>query len=303
MDTTKNENIKLMKNSILYLLLISFVMVGCVGEKKEADAPIYEVDALEGTWRLVKYINHEEGETEWSEYGEEIIYEKHITPTHFTWVKYDKSKDNLEGIGGGTYAFNGKVYTEDIKFFLPPGSSELGQAIPFEVKFEEGKWYHLGYAKVYEFDAELGEMVMTDSTRIEEIWEKVENGDQEKAIMGTWQLKSYREEQDSTRSEYPSFVRYMKSITPTHFIWVKYNGEGDEVMAAGSGRYKYNNGSYEENIEMIYPPGANQVGTTPFFLAEFNDGDWIHKGYVLKADPDNPSITADSVFIDEVWHK
>jgi len=291
-----------MKNSILYFLIL-VVFAGCGGEQKEVESTAYELDALQGTWRLVKYINHEEGETEWSQYGDEIIYEKHITPTHFTWIKYDKSKDNLDGIGGGTYGFDGKVYTEDIQFFLPPGSSELGQAIPFDVKFEGDQWYHLGYAKVFEFDAELGEMVVTDSIRIEEKWEKVENGNPEESLMGTWQLQSYREKQDSSRSEYPSFVKYMKSITHSHFIWVKYNGEGDEVMAAGSGTYGYENGNYIENIEMIYPPGANQVGTSASFSADFENGNWIHKGYILKTDPDDPSAIVDSLLIDEIWHK
>ena len=292
-----------MKNSILYFLLVSLVLVGCGREQKEVDTPTLEADALQGTWRLVKYIDHEQGGTDWISYSDDIIYEKHITPTHFTWIKYEKSKDNLDGIGGGTYAFDGNTYTEDIQFFLPPGSSELGQAIPFEVKFEDGKWYHLGYAKVHEFDADLGEMVVTDSMRIEEIWEKVENGAAEKAIMGTWQLKSYREEEDSSRSEYPSFVKYMKSITPTHFIWVKYNGEGDEVMAAGSGKYDYSEGSYVEHIEMQYPPGANQVGTSASFAASINNGEWTHIGHVLKTNKENPSEIVDSLFIDEVWNK
>ncbi|MEL7004563.1 MAG: hypothetical protein AAFN93_17785, partial [Bacteroidota bacterium] len=126
----------------------------------------------------------------------------------------------------------------------------------------------------------------------------------EESLLGTWQLQSYREEQDSSRSEYPSFVKYMKSITPTHFIWVKYNGEGDEVMAAGSGTYGYETGKYTENIEMIYPPGANQVGTSVAFSADFQeDGDWIHKGHILKTDAENPAVVVDSLLIDEVWHK
>ena len=279
------------------------VLVGCGGEKKQEKTAALETNALEGTWQLVKYINHAEGESDWSAYSEDIIYQKHITPTHFTWIKYEKSKDNLDGIGGGTYNFDGTTYTEDIQFFLPPGSSELGQAIPFEVKFEDGKWYHLGYAKVFEFDPESGDMVVTDSMRIEEIWEKVDNGVAEESIMGTWNLKSYREAEDSTRSEYPSFVRYIKSITPSHFIWVKYNGEGDEVMAAGSGKYSYDAGNYVEHIEMIYPPGANQVGTSAKFTASMDNGEWAHKGHVFKTEKENPSVVVDSILIDEVWNK
>lgn len=291
-----------MKNSILYLIVILVVIVGCASEKKE-EVTAYAPDALHGTWRLVKYINHQEGQTTWNEYGEDIIYEKHITPTHFTWVKYEKSKDKLSGIGGGTYMFDGQTYTEDIQFFLPTGSSELGQAIPFEVSFEDDKWYHLGYAKVYEFDAELGEMAVTDSVKIEEIWEKVENENASEDIMGTWQLESYREEEDSTRSEYPSFVKYVKSITPTHFIWVKYNGEGDEVMAAGSGKYDYSPSSYTEYIEMMYPSGTNLIGTSAEFTAGINDDLWSHKGYIVAQSTKDSIQVMDSTLIDEIWSK
>ena len=222
--------------TLTFLALFAIGSIGCSPGQKEEMAKVPS-DALLGTWKLVSYVDHQEGGTSWGKYGNNVIYEKYITPTHFTWVRYEKDNDNLVGIGGGTYTFDGKTYTEDIKFFLPPGSSQLGQAIPFEVAFEDGLWEHVGFSKVLEFDADKGEMTVVDSLKIEEKWEKVEAGvntSHLSDILGTWELLSYRQEGDSLRSEYPGFVSYIKLITPTHFVWVRYNKEGDEVVGAPS---------------------------------------------------------------------
>jgi hypothetical protein len=57
---------------------------------------------LLGTWQLIKYIDHASLEDEWSTYDNHILYQKHITESHFTWVQYDQKKDQLLGMGGGT---------------------------------------------------------------------------------------------------------------------------------------------------------------------------------------------------------
>ncbi|MDX1629712.1 MAG: hypothetical protein R3345_13490, partial [Fulvivirga sp.] len=247
-----------MNNRILYFGLMIIFLISCGDQAKEDKQEALAEDALQGTWRLVKFIDHGSGDTTWSTYDDDVLYQKHITPTHFAWLKYERKDDQLSGVGGGAYTFDGETYTEDIKFFLPPGSSELGQSIPFDVSFtEDGGWYHRGYAKDMEFDAESGMMKVMDSTKIEEIWERVSAMDTTNAIMGTWKLLQYRAEKgDSLMSEYPPFVDYMKLITPSHFFWVQYNNEGDQVMGAGSGTYRYNGETYTENIEMSYPHGS-----------------------------------------------
>lgn len=289
-----------MRNISILFLVVLVIFISCTPEK--VTTPL-DGDALLGTWELVKYIDHANGGTDWVSYGDDIIYQKHVTPTHFTWMKYKKTEDELEGIGGGSYQFADGVYTEDIKFFLPTGSSELGQAIPFNAEIdEEGLWHHDGYAKRIEFDVDAGEMVVVDSVKIEEVWRKLKPEATVSALAGTWSLESYRpSEGDSLYSEYPSFIGYMKLLTPSHFVWIKYNKEGDEVMAAASGTYAYQADVYVENIETCYPKGEGIVGTSPEFDAELEADTWHHLGQIYQLDSAGSEPTTS--LIDEIWTK
>ena len=62
------------------------------------------------------------------------------------------------GMGGGTYVIQGDKYIENINFFYPPGSNELGQSIPFDYEIKGNNWYHLGYVKIYEQSMETADM-------------------------------------------------------------------------------------------------------------------------------------------------
>jgi len=150
---------------LIPFILVCLLVTGCTTNHENADESEDNI-SLEGTWQLIKEIHHIYGETEWEDTPENLIYMKHITPTHFTWVSYDKSTETLIGTGGGTYTFDGDKYTEYIDFFYPAGSNELGQAIPFTVGMEEGQWFHTGVVKEMEFDAEKGENVVVDSSRL-----------------------------------------------------------------------------------------------------------------------------------------
>ncbi len=260
-------------------LFFSTVLLSCSDQK---DSKPIDQSALQGSWKLVKYIDHANGGTDWVSYPDDFIFQKHLSPTHFTWLLYQKSTDQLLGIGGGAYKFSDKKYTEDIQFFFPSGSSELGQSIPFNVKIDkDGYWHHQGYAKQFEFDVDSGQMMVVDSIKIEEIWEKISPEASSNPLMGTWNLDSYRAfESDSLRSEYHSFVGYLKLVTPSHFVWIKYNKEGDEVMAAASGTYSYKSDVYTENIQTCYPRGEGIVGTSPEFDVRLEPDNWKHSGQV-----------------------
>ena len=261
------------------------------------------VESLEGTWRRLSVKNQQTGE--WVEADPNFIYEKYISPTHFCWVNYDIRRDSLLGTGGGSYVFdqNASTYTEDIKFFLPAGSQLLGQAIPFDVRFEDGKWYHTGFAKVFEFDPETGENVVTDSAKIEEIWELTDAPSSQNGLVGTWQLESYRGQGDSIRSDYPEFVSYLKLITPTHFVWVHYLSEQDQVLAEGGGTYVYDGNTYTETLNFVYPSGSGQVGTVLPFNCDIDGDTWHHTGFIIIHGEDEESGEArvDTVMIDEIW--
>lgn len=301
------------KIATILMVIMALAQFSCNNNNPEQASDTTNPESMEGSWRLVSYIDHEHGATDWTSYSDDVIYEKNITPTHFTWVKYEKSKDDMVGTGGGTYIYNEGVYTEDIQFFFPPGSSILGQSIPFDVKLKDGKLYQTGYALDTEFDPETGDMVVVDSIKIEEMWEKIPQGENKATeLIGTWELISYREEDDSIRLEPPGFFGYIKHITPTHFNWVFFNKEGDEVFAEGGGRYVLNGDTYTEFIEYRYPKGDREgvvvphAGTVLPFSMKIEDGLWYHTGYVKKAETDPASgeqVIVDSTKIDEIWKR
>lgn len=299
-----------MKKSIFLILMLSAIyLLGCTAQRSiEKESHSSDIDLLEGSWQLASFIDHAHGDTAWSAYPENIIYQKHITPTHFIWQSYDKNRDMMTGSGGGTYTHIGDMYVEDIHFFYPPGSSISGQTIPFTVEMKDGKWHHTGYSKELEFDAETGEMVVVDSTKIEEIWERVEalgvKPSNDLALKGTWELVSYMEPDEEVWTEYPSFVGYLKHITPTHFVFVKYNAEGDELMFEGGGTYSLNDDTYTENISFMHPTRSGQVGTQlPFFMSKQGDN-WFHTGFIKITDKNKETgetVVVDSSQVREIW--
>jgi hypothetical protein len=295
---------------ISYSIIIFLFVFGCTPNTNEIDqntSPLSD-NILLGSWRLVSYLPDEGDSSKWQQNASNILYQKHITPTHFTWFKYDTETDQLLGIGGGKYKLANDVYTENIDFFLPVGSSELGQSIPFSVDFEGDTWHHVGYARNMIIDEETGLPVHSDSSKIDEKWERVlpkatTTDIDDIDIEGTWKLKTYRDKSSVNMLEYPNFVKYLKHITPTHFIWVKYNAEGDEVLEAGSGKYTIDKDNYVENIAMMYPSGTGTVGTKIDFTYMHSGDTWNHMGYVNTIDRNTKDHPRVDLLIDEVWQK
>ena len=278
-----------MTNYYSFLAITPFLFFCSCGQPAETTDQGSIPETLEGSWRRISVKNQETGE--WVTNTDGRIYEKYISPTYFCWVNYSVAQDTLMGTGGGTYVYDKEngTYTEDIKFFLPAGSQLLGQAIPFDVRFEDGKWYHTGYAKVFEFDPETGELTDAPSSN--------EN------LVGTWELESYRGEGDSLRSDYPDFVSYVKLITPTHFVWVHYMSEQDQVLAQGGGTYTYDGNTYTETLKFMYPSGSGQVGTVLPFKCKLDADTWYHTGYVIRQEENDAGNLqpVDTIMIDEVW--
>ena len=297
-----DQNIGAMKILPISILPAVLLLAGCGNPSQEA-AFDPNPSTLEGTWKQV--LNLPDGDTVWQKLDQaHMVYLKHLTPTHFTWISVDTREDKMIGSGGGSYTYDGQTYIEDIAFFHPPGSNELGQAIPFSVQFKDGQWYHTGYAKVMDFDPDLGEFVITDSSKIEEIWEPVTDAPGGGAeILGAWELVSYREIGDSVYSEFPEFIKYWKLVTPTHFLWVYYNSDADEVVAEGGGTYTLTGNSYTEFFEYIHPPGSPLVGKSMQFDYSKKDGKWVHKGikeFVQKDSQTGEDMTT-NITVDEVW--
>ena len=270
-------------NSYLSVLLIGSIFLTCSTPDESATAELVKEDLI-GSWRLIKTIEigHEDSTNRRD--GEEKYYIKHVNNTHFIWSEYDRKSDQLLGTGGGTYTLEGNIYTEDIQFYFPSGSNELGQAIPFRAEMEDGIWHHTGYAKLFEFDPETAEVVFVDSAIIDELWERIEvapEDDTNGKLLGTWIMLNYKEPSDSTWNEQPSFVRDLKILTPTHFTWISYNTGADEMYRLGGGTYSVSNDTYRENIQYWYPHDPGVIGISADFEWSIDEDDhWeINAGF------------------------
>ncbi|MEM9326100.1 MAG: hypothetical protein AAGA85_10610 [Bacteroidota bacterium] len=276
-----------------FTLTLAVLLLSC-SASNNATSKLEKKQTLLGTWDLVSYVDHEESKTEWQEYPQHILYQKHVTGTHFTWIRYNKEKDQLEGMGGGNYHFRDGKYVENIEYFYPPGAGILGQSIPFEAKVKNDQWQHTGYIREMELDFEEAAMVQGDSVKIEEIWVRSSASEaSNQQLAGTWDLKLYRDNPEESYYEYPELTGYLKLITDTHFVWIKYDQEGDQIYGAGCGTYDFNGEQYTENIQMFYPSGSTLLGTSITFNAEINDYQWKHLGYGEGEDA--------KILIDEVW--
>jgi hypothetical protein len=111
---------------------------------------------LVGVWKLVsaKYDRKEQTKPEG------ITYLKHVTPTHFIWVRCDKDGKVQSGLGG-TCTLNGDKYEETPEYGIGSIlSSFKGKLQSFTCKVDGNKWYHSGK--------------LTIGLEIEEVWERVE---------------------------------------------------------------------------------------------------------------------------------
>lgn len=244
---------------------------------------------LEGTWILKSYVDHlDQGKSK--VYDDHILFQKHIAGCHFTWIKYDTREKKLIGMGGGTFQIDkNDNYIENLEFFYPFGSSELGQSIKFEKKLKGTKWYHSGFVKDLALNDD-GELAVVDSMKIEEVWTRVKSKSKQMELVGTWILQKSRNSADREYEEMPEIIDYFKIMTPTHFISVKFDSDGDQIYGATVGTYSLVNGVYMEEIQASYPQYIGQKVSI----------DYNREGNIWKYIGELES-TSGIQYIDELW--
>lgn len=289
-----------MKSQFIKMTLLALLGFSCSTQNDSSEDVATGPLSLEGSWEITEKIDHDGGKTEWEPFGTGLIYQKHVTPTHFTWVGYDPANDVVVGAGGGSYTLEGNKYVENIEFFIPVEDGYVGQTITFEAALEGDTWIHKGSTPLVEFDPEVGEVVVFDTTYIEEKWVKIKGSTENENFVKTWHLENYKPDPEATYDSHPDFVGYMKLITPTHFVWIQYNNSdnGGEVIRLGSGTWSFDGTNYIENIDLWHPQGSNQIGTSVTFDYRIEDGKWYHFGYVKQVEN---GVAVDSSFVDEIW--
>ena len=101
-----------MKNKIV-ILLIATTLMSCAG-KNPSLLPI------EGTWKLIKGIVIEKGNTTVTNYTKDISFIKIINNTHFAFLQHDLNKGKDSGAvfvaGGGHFSLTDSLYTEHLEY-------------------------------------------------------------------------------------------------------------------------------------------------------------------------------------------
>jgi hypothetical protein len=112
-------------------------------------------NSVVGTWKMVS--------AKWggTERKFDLTILKHITPTQFMWVRYDKD-GSVKHAMGGSYTLKGEDYEETTDYGTSSGdfTAMKGKAHAFKVKVDGNKLYQNGK--------------LNGGLTIEEVWERVE---------------------------------------------------------------------------------------------------------------------------------
>jgi hypothetical protein len=91
--------------------------------------------------------------------------------------------------------------------------------------------------------------------------------------LGTWKLIQ------SSGNALPEGYTNIKMITPTHFIWVMSDKEGN-IISGASGTYTMIGDTYTETILYTLPGMKAWKGKKAFYQVEFNDNIMKTSGYL-----------------------
>ncbi|MDR3622934.1 MAG: hypothetical protein P4L85_26505 [Paludisphaera borealis] len=137
------------------LCLAVFLAVASTTPSVLGDDPKQETKLI-GTWRMTsaKYDGQE------FKLEEGLTKIKHITPTQFMWVTYDKD-GKVTRAAGGSYSLRDETYEETPEYGVSSDFDLIkGKAQTFKWKVEGDKWRHEGE--------------LSNGLKIEEVWERVE---------------------------------------------------------------------------------------------------------------------------------
>ncbi len=126
---------------------------------------------LEGTWRLISYKYGLE--KQFSDVLPFVEYRKTVTKTHFTWVSYGESGNDVIGAGGGTYTIKDGKYLETSDFFYPMAKELIGTSTSFDFELTGNKWKISGTVKAVNLDPKTGKHDKVEEIRLEEVWERI----------------------------------------------------------------------------------------------------------------------------------
>ncbi len=123
-------------------------------------------------------------------------------------------------------------------------------------------------------------------------------------IQGTWLLVMEQHGEAQMRPPQRGHIK-KKLITGNHFSWSEYTEDG-ELLAMGGGTYTLNAGIYTEDIEYCFPKGSNLLGVSIPFTHKFDDGLWLHSGFLQEREIDGETgeyVVRETYKLSEVWKR
>ena len=100
-----------------------------------------EVQALDGAW-LFATRGPDEGQERRGE-GNTRKTLKFLKDGTFQWIAYDTDSFRFSGTGGGSYAAQDGIYTEQIEFFSRD-NERVGATLKFDYDVQGNDWHHTG---------------------------------------------------------------------------------------------------------------------------------------------------------------
>jgi hypothetical protein len=120
----KQQQCRIIKPQKQYMKTIGFILISLTvlscGAATTKNAATPGPKPIAGTWRLLKGVLVEKGDTTVTDYTKNISFIKILNDTHFAFLQHDlkKGKDSAAVFvaGGGHYSLNGSSYTEHLEY-------------------------------------------------------------------------------------------------------------------------------------------------------------------------------------------
>lgn len=129
-------------------VLMSILLLSCE-TSTTIKQPISPVQPIIGTWKLIKGMLIEKGDTTITDYTQNTSFIKIINATHFAFLQHDlTNKDSATGFaaGGGKYSLQDSVYTEHLEYCS--ARNWEGNDFPFTIHIHNDTLVQSGIEKV-----------------------------------------------------------------------------------------------------------------------------------------------------------
>ena len=107
-----------MKIKAAFVVILT-TLLSC-GDNRQDKVQDPQQPALVGTWKLIKGVLIEKGDTTVTDYTQKVSFIKIINDTHFAFLQHDldKGKDSTAVFvaGGGSYSLADSMYTEHLEY-------------------------------------------------------------------------------------------------------------------------------------------------------------------------------------------